>query len=1093
MALLLSGCSNSGPDSHLFTLLPPDSTGVHFVNEVKDKRDFNIINYLYFYDGGGVAVGDINNDGRPDLFFVSNMGKNHLYLNEGHFHFKDITDKAGVAGTPGGWSTGVTMADVNGDGWLDIYVCRVNYLDKTGANELFINNKDGTFTEEAKKYGLDFKGYSKQAVFFDYDRDGDLDMYLVNHSIHTPRSFEDIRARKLHDEKAGDRLYRNDGGHFTDVTTQAGIYNSPLGYGLSVTIGDYNDDGWPDIYVSNDFHENDYLYYNNGNGTFTENLESSMGHVSRAAMGDDSGDINNDGKPDIVVADMLPYKESALKRSAVPMPYDEAKMQREYGYYYQYTRNTLQLNRGVDPSGIALFSEIAPLAGVEATDWSWSPLLCDFNNDGWQDLFVTNGIQHRPNDKDYLHFMQHYSVSQDINGAISAQDMKLISLMPAAPLANHMFKNNGNLTFTDMSKAWGAGQKGFSNGAAYADLNNDGAVDLVVNNVNKPAYILRNNARKRTDNHYLSIKLDGKGKNTFGIGSKVYVYSGKHEFYRAEYVTRGFESSSDPVMHFGLGRIKTIDSLRIIWPNWDTQKLVHISDDTLLTLNQRDAHGKWNYTRPKINTVFREINPQKLGIDFEHKEDQFNDFKFEPLLPHKLSTEGPKIAVADVNHDGLQDFYVGGARGQAGVLYVQQKNGRFKKMNEPAFDADKDKEDIGALFFDANGDGSPDLYVVSGGNEFPGHAPQMEDRLYLNDGSGHFTRSKGMIPAIYTNGSCVKAADFDGDGDMDLFIGGRSVPRQYGVVPQSYLLRNDGKGHFTDVTNQVAPGLQHIGMVTDAVWTDYDHDGKPDLIVVGEWMPITVFHNEGGKLVNVTKQLGLDSTNGWWNTIAAGDFSGNGRIDFLAGNLGENSVLKTSKKRPVRLFLGDFDHNSIPDPVITYYLNGKQYPLAGRDQFLSQMPSLNSRFSTYAAYAGKDIQQIIPEKDLKSARKFSAYTFASCFIENMGNGKFRVRELPVRAQFSPVYAFLSGDFDHDGKNDVLLAGNFSGVRSLQGRYDAGYGLMLKQNKGNFKAVSLQKSGFIVKGDVRSMKILKEPEDTLVIIGKNNGRLQIFKY
>lgn len=1087
--------------------MSPDRTGVHFDNKVKDKKDFNIINYLYFYDGGGVAVGDINNDGKPDLFFVSNTGKNKLYLNEGHLHFKDITKQAGVAGSPGGWSTGVTMADVNGDGWLDIYVCRVNYLDKKGANELFINNGDDTFTEEAHKYGLDFKGYSKQAVFFDYDRDGDLDMYLVNHSIHTRQSFEDISARKLHDAKAGDRLYRNDGGHFTDVTTQAGIYNSPLGYGLSVTIGDYNNDGWPDIYVTNDFHENDYLYYNNGNGTFTERVESSMGHVSRASMGSDTGDINNDGKPDIIVADMLPDQEDALKRSAVPMPYEVAKMQREYGYYYQYTRNTLQLNRGVDPSGYALFSEIAPLAGVEATDWSWSPLLCDFNNDGWQDLFITNGIQHRPNDKDYLHFMRHYTVSQNINGAISASAMKLIQLMPAAPLPNHMFENEGNLRFKDVSSSWGVGQKGFSNGAAYGDLDNNGAVDIVVNNVNGPAYILRNNARSLTHNHYLSIKLDGKGENTFGIGSKVYVYRKGHEFFRSEYLTRGFESSSDPVMHFGLGSFKTIDSLRIIWPDWETQMLVHVPVDTLLTLHQQNASGIWNYTRPKIHPILQPVNPSHIGIDFKHKEDQFDDFKFEPLIPHKLSTEGPKLAVADVNHDGLQDFYVGGARGQAGALYMQLPNGHFKKMNEPAFELDKDKEDIGALFFDANGDGYPDLYVVSGGNEFPGHAPQMEDRLYLNDGKGHFTKTKGYLPPMYTNGSCVAAADFDGDGDMDLFVGGRSVPRQYGVTPRSYLLQNDGTGHFKDVTDKLAPGLSHIGMVTDAVWADYDHDGKPDLILVGEWMPITVFHNVGGKLVNVTKQVGLDSTNGWWNTISAGDFNGDGKIDFMAGNLGLNSVLKASKSYPLRLYLGDFDHNGIPDPVITYYQNGKEYPLAGRDQFLSQMPSLNSRFSTYADYAGKDIQQIIPPNDLKTAIVKNVYTFASSYIENMGNGKFKIHALPVQAQFSPVYSFVSGDFDHNGKKDVLLAGNFSGVRSYQGRYDAGYGLMLSLNTRRgisklmakdsgqkyFTAKSLQQSGFIVKGDVRSMRILKQRTDTLIIIAKNNGKLQIYKY
>lgn len=1081
----------------LFTKMSGDQTGIHFVNEVKDKEDLSILNYIDFYNGGGVAVGDINNDGLPDIFFDSNMGQNKLYLNEGHFHFKDITKQAGVEGKPGGWRTGVTMADVNGDGWLDIYVCHVNYRDKTGANELYINNKNGTFTEEAARYGLAHVGLSTQAVFFDYDRDGDLDMYLVDHSVLTPGMQNAMILRKESDAKAGDKLYRNDNGHFTDVTKQAGIRSSAVGYGLSASVGDVNNDGWPDIYICNDFQENDYLYYNRGNGRFVDAITQSMGHTSRSSMGSDISDINNDGRLDLMVVDMLPPDEKILKSSSEPLPYLISLLQLQAGYYYQNTRNTLQLNRGVDLSGGTLFSDISPMAGVAATDWSWAPLLCDLDNDGWKDVYITNGIQRRANDLDYVHKVSKHGVRAQLDQGLNDETLKLLDLMPSGKVSNFAFKNNGNLTFTNETSSWGLSEPSFSNGAAYADLDNDGDLDLIVNNSNMSSFIYRNNTQSAAaDHHYLRVKLIGAGANTFGIGTKVYLYKRGHEFYHEEMLSRGFESSVDPVMHFGLGKITELDSVRVIWPDWKTQKLEHVKTDQQLNLHQKEAKGLWNYAKRNLfhATWFDDITG-RYKIDYEHNENNFVEFWQQPLMPHLLSEEGPKLAVADINKDGLQDFYVGGAKGQPGKLFVQQKNGQFASTSDAVFAVDVSSEDIGATFFDANGDGKPDLYVVSGGDQDVGHAPALKDRLYLNYGDGRFVKSVGFLPDIYANGSCVAASDFDHDGDMDLFVGSRSVSGQYGVVPRSYLLQNDGTGHFRDVTDKLAPGLSKIGMVSDAIWTDYDGDGWPDLIVVGEWMPITIFHNEKGHFVNVTDQDGLDSSNGWWNVIKAADINGDGRVDFIAGNLGMNSLLHTSRTAPLRLYLNDFDNNGIQDPILTYVEDGKRYPLATRDELLAQMLSYKKKFPGYPDYAGKTVEQIFPAKKLRDAKIDNSYTFASGYIENLGNGKFRVVPLPAKAQLSPTYAILTGDFNGDGNKDVILAGNFDGVRNEQGRYDASYGTLLKgDGHGHLWVVPLMESGFIIHGQVRDMEFIHDADGkNLVLTAKNFGPLKIFDW
>jgi hypothetical protein len=1084
----------------LFTLLDTSRTHVDFINHVQDKPDFNIINYPYFYDGGGVAVGDVNGDGLPDLYFTSNLHRNHLYLNEGHFKFKDITKLADVGGGDSGWTTGATMADVNGDGLMDIYVCRVNYRDKKGHNLLFINqglDKNGIphFKEEANKYGLAYKGYGTQAAFFDYDKDGDLDMYLLNHSVHSNRSL--IRRsvqRKITDPKAGDQLFRNDGNHhFTNVTKQAGIYRGATGFGLGAAIHDINQDGWPDIYISNDFEEDDYLYINNGDGTFTNQAQELMGHPSQASMGDDIADFNNDGLPDILTIDMRPKNEVRYQRSGGPDSYWLAQLKKAYGYHTQVPRNTLQLNRGKVENGNPLFSDIGALVGVDATDWSWAGLFFDMNLDGRKDIFITNGIYHRPNNLDYLLYVSQPKIQSLLYKEYGKESVKLIKKMPSDKVFNHAFENRGHLSFKNKAKSWGLGQPSFSNGAAYVDLNDDGAPDLVVNNVNMPAFIYRNNTIKLTHNHYLKVKLQESGKNTQGIGAKVILRNNGKIGVREQEPVRGFESSVSYVLDFGLGHLTQIDSVEVIWPNNMEQIIQNVHTDQQITLKQSDSTLKYSYPKAaNHHPVFKDVTKQ-FNINYKHQEDKFDEFKRQPLMPHMLSTEGPALAVGDVNGDGLDDIFAGGAAGQAGKLFVQTENGQFREIDQPAFRQDSASEDVDAVFFDANGDGKLDLYVVSGGDEFPPDDPRYQDRLYINDGHGNFTKSTKKLPEFTANGSCVIPGDFNGDGKTDLFVGSRSVPLNYGKTPRSYLLENEGNGKFKDVTQKIAPGLAKIGMVTDAKWADVNGDGKPDLIVVGEYMPVSIFLNENGRLANDTKNSGLQNTNGWWNTVIAGDFDGDGDIDLVAGNLGTNSVIKASPDHPLKLYLADFDGNGTLDPIITIVKKGKRYPLARLNTLMQQMPGIKKKFSSYGDFASRTIDEIFGKKELKNARVKVVKTFKNSYFENDGNGRFSVHPLPKKAQFTPVYAMLSGDFNQDGNKDILLAGNFYADKASEGRYDAGYGLMLAgTGKDHFQPVSLGKSGFIMRGQARSMKIIKDANgSTLVIVARNNNPLQLF--
>jgi enediyne biosynthesis protein E4 len=1086
--VLLLVCCRGSPrrpaSPTLFQLLPPESTGVTFVNRLPEDTGFNMLTYLYYYDGGGVAVGDINNDGLPDLYFTSNVGSNHLYLNKGNYHFEDITARAGVADSEG-WKTGVTMADVNGDGYVDIYVSAVDYLTMHGRNVLFINNGDGTFTDRTREYGLEHVGYGTQALFFDYDGDGDLDMYMLNHSVHAERARSMHPQRVPRHPRAGDRLYRNDGGRFVDVSDHAHIYGGVEGYGLGVVASDLDGDGCPDLYVANDFQEDDFLYHNNCDGTFTESIATAVGHTSHASMGVDAADFNNDGRPDLVEADMLPDDETILKTSENTESWDVYNLKLEAGYHPQFARNTLQLNRGR-----GRFSEVGYLAGVFATDWSWAPLFADLDNDGYKDLFITAGIYHRPNDLDYLAYVGTPAMQAALTKDMGAVSRAVITRMPHVPVPNFAFHNNADLTFSDSAQGWGLGQKGFSNGAVYVDLNNSGALDLVVNQIDAPAAIYRNRAREINHNHYLQVVLRGAGKNTAGIGAKVLLESGGTRQLLEQMPTRGFESSVDPRLHFGLGARAGIDTLIAIWPDRRYQVLTNVAADRSLTLSQQDAHGR--YVSPRTGQTLFADETGRIPIAFRHREDAFRDYTRQPLIPHLLSTEGPALAVGDVNGDRLDDIYAGGAKWQPGTLLLQNTDGSFRVSPQPEIAADSLSEDVDAVFFDADGDGHQDLYVVSGGNEFWGEDDALQDRLYRNDGHGNFRRDRTALPRLAESGSCVVPGDFNGDGHIDLFVGRRALARGYGLPPRSYLLQNDGAGHFRDVTAELAPALVDVGMVTSAAWVDYDHDGKLDLIVVGEWMAVRVFHQEGGHFVDRTKEAGLAGSEGWWNHIQVADLNGDGWPDLVLGNLGLNSNVRASPAEPARMYVGDFFGTGRLEQIVTSFKHGVSYPIVGRDELLELLPQLRSRFPTYASFGAARVADIFGSAELQKALVLEAHTLASAVALNRGNGRFELRPLPTEAQLAPIYASAVGDFDGDGHLDLIVAGNIYGVAPVYGRADASYGLFLRgDGAGNFAAVAMDRSGLEIDGQARHTAWLRRANGAkLLLVARNNDRLQL---
>ncbi len=1101
---LVAGCRSGATapgdtaDGPLFRRLDPQETGVTFENRLLESAGFNILNYLYYYNGGGVSAGDVNGDGLVDLFFTSNEGTDKLYLNRGDFRFEDVTGKAGVGGS-GNWSNGVVMADVNGDGRLDIYVCNLGgYLDRTGRNELFVNEgvgPDGVprFSERAAEHGLDFEGYATHAAFFDYDRDGDLDLYLLNQATHTERSYGPPEVARVRDPRASDRLYRNEGApgqsRFVDVSEAAGILDGASGYGLSVVTSDFDGDGWPDVYVGNDFHENDLLYLNNRDGTFRETIRAAMPHTARFSMGADAADLNHDGRMDLVVLDMLPDDEAVLKTSAGPDTYSLDNLKMRLGYGPQLSRNTLQLNRGNDPDGTPRFSDIAPLAGVHATDWSWAALLADPDNDGRRDLYVTNGIFRRPNDLDFINFISDEAVQADLEEGISEANLGLLERMPQVPLANYAFRNvsaggeDGNLRFSNVAAAWGLAGEGFSNGAVYADLDNDGDLDLVVNNVNASASIYENLAGGRPDRRALTLTLAGEGMNTGGIGARVEVTAGGRRQTAEAFPSRGYLSSVDPRLHLGLGPAERAERVRVTWPDGRVQTLAGVPAGRL-TLRQSDASAPAPVPAlPPAERPFRDVTAE-AGLAFVHRENAFVDFNRERLMPHKLSTEGPALAVGDVNGDGLDDVFVGGAKHQPAALLVQQPDGTFRPQDEALWLADSLFEDVAAAFFDADGDGDPDLYVASGGNEFWGEHDAIRDRLYLNDG-GRFRRSPAVLPAGHKG--CVVPGDWDGDGDPDLFVCGRVVAREYGRAARSFLLENDGRGRFRDVTARLAPAFVQPGMVADAVWADLDGDGRLDLAIAGEWMPVRVFLNRGGRFEEQTDPA-LAAATGWWTALAATDLDGDGDLDLVAGNLGLNSRITAAEDAPARLYLGDFDGNGSTDPVLTTVRNGEEYPFATRDQLNAQMEPLRRRYPSYTRFGARTVSDLLGGAR-RGATVLEARTFATSFIENLG-GRWRVRPLPSVAQFAPVYAILPNDLDGDGRPDLLLAGNFFGVRPDRGRYDASLGAFLRgDGRGGFAPVEPGVSGLFLGGEVRAVRAVQWARGgRLLVVARSGGPL-----
>ncbi|UZD22101.1 VCBS repeat-containing protein [Algoriphagus halophytocola] len=1087
--LAVFSCQSQVDPVTLFEEIPPSASGITFANSLTFDEEFNIFTYRNFYNGGGVALGDVNKDGLLDIYLTSNLGENKLYLNKGDFQFEDVTSKAGVAGTRA-WSTGVAMADVNGDGLLDIYVC--NSGDISGdnkQNELFINQGDGTFSEEAEIYGLADQGFSTHAVFFDYDKDGDLDVYLLNNSYQAIGSFNKMQNERLkRDSVGGDKLFRNDAGKFTDVSEEAGIYGSIIGFGLGITVGDLNQDTWPDIFISNDFFEKDYLYINNQDGTFTESLEQSMRSISTSSMGADIADINGDGLLDVFVTDMLPEQQERLKQVTTFENWDNFLFNKTHGYHYQFSRNMLHIN-----NGDGTFSEMGRLANLEATDWSWGALIFDMDNDGRRDLFVANGIYQDITDLDYLNFIDDDETKIKI---ISQQDINykaLVDPIPSTPVSNYAYKNLGDLKFENLAESWGLGEAMHSNGAAYGDLNNDGALDLVVNNVNRPVSIFKNQSKTLNPaNHYIQLELIGKGMNTEAIGAQVKVATNDQLFYAEQMPNRGFESSVDPKLTIGLGNQKSITEITVLWPDGKYTKTGPTQVDQLLTLSWENAtlmDSSVNFfERPE--TSFFQPAPA-AQIDFAHEENPMVDFDRDRLTFHMYSTEGPAFAQGDVNGDGIEDLFFGGARGFEGKLYLGDANGSFHFSAQKTFSADALSEDTDALFFDANADGFLDLIVASGGNESSLGAPELINRLYLNDGAGNFSKSKQ--PGFETNrGSTavIRVIDLNADGAPDLFVGGRLVPFDYGAAASSGIFMNDGNGNFIEQTTALAPALSEIGMITDAQPVDWDQDGYVDLVLVGEWSAPVFFKNTGEKLEKI-EMPELDKLKGWYRTLAVADLDENGFPDLILGNNGLNSRFKTSPENPIKMYLNDFDQNGSIEHIFVRENNGVQIPYTLKHELERQIPSIKKKYMRYSNYNNQTLTDIFPSEVLDRSIVNEINNLESGVLMNAGKGDFSWKPFPRMAQRSYVFAVSIVDLNEDGNLDLILGGNLFQAKPEFGKYDASYGdVLLGNGDGTFEYWRNAEHGLKINGDVRAIAQLG---DGRILIVKNSAAAEIWEY
>lgn len=1093
LTLFFSCDTNEQKSSH-FRLVPSEESNLKFINSVENQENFNIFSYRNFYNGGGVGIGDINNDGLPDVYFTHNTDANRLFLNEGNLKFKDITEAAGVAGKKA-WSTGVAMVDINSDGLLDIYVCNAGFVQGDDQeNELFINQGDGTFTEEAAKYGLNENGYTTHAAFFDYDLDGDLDAYILNNSFIPVNTLNYSDQRELNASDwpvrdflkgGGDKLLRNDEGKFVDVTEESGIYSSLIGFGLGITVGDVNGDAWPDMYISNDFFERDYLYINQQDGTFSEEIRDWMQHISLSSMGADMADINNDGFPEIFVTDMLPDDEKRLRTTASFENYAVYELKLERDFYHQYMHNTLQLN---NQNGT--FSEISQFSGVAASDWSWGALMFDMDNDGYRDLYVSNGIYHDVTNQDFIDFFANEVIQQMTLTGQKEEVDSVIAKMPSTPIPNKTFHNQGNLKFADVSEEWGLTTPSFSNGSAYADLDLDGDLDLIVNNLFADAFLYENQADKNADHQFLQLQLIGDQENIFAIGSKAFLHTDRGIISNELIPTRGFQSSVDYRLHFGLTGISSLDSLVIVWPDRSSSVMTDLVADTLMVINKTEVVVKsHSESRSFFSPILAAIGPNDHPIE-SHKEDAFVDFYFEGLISKKLSNEGPAMAKADLNADGYEDLFVGAAVGDTAQIYFGTADG-LKKHKSNQFDRYAEFEDVTAIFSDLDGDGDPDLVIGSGGNHTQVGTRSMQDRVYMNDGRGEFELNPNALPNNGFNTSVIRSHDFDADGDNDLFIGSRSVPLNYGVAPRSYIYVNDGTGKFSDKTKDIAPDLSNIGLVTDAMFADLTGEAQKELVVIGEWMAPHIFQWQNGQFRLIKSNLSNHS--GWWYAIEAEDLNDDGRTDLILGNRGENFYFDASNQTPAKLWVNDFDDNGTVENIITRVVGGKDMTVAMKKELVDQLVILKKANVTHEEFAPKSMQELFDRNQIESSKVLTANDFQSYVAINQGNGSFDLKPLPVETQLSCICDIYCSDLNGDQIPDLLLAGNDFGFAPQFSRLDASSGhLLLGNGDGTFQSVRQNKEGFFVQEQVKQLLPIEMGEEEYVIAAINNDKPKIFK-